>query len=69
MQYKNTVNTRTHITKTSTQLSEHILPKHPHNCQNTDTLQKTNIHTPTNYKAHAYAHQHIETHLHIKLIG
>jgi len=28
----------------------HILPKHPHNCQNTHTIQNSQIHTPTHYK-------------------
>ena len=42
-QYKNTVNTSTHITKTPTQLSKHL-----HNCQNTYTIVKT----PTQLSKH-----------------
>ena len=31
----------------------HILPKHPHNCQNTHTLQNLHKHT------HTHTHPHI----------
>jgi len=45
-------------------LQVHILPKHPHNCQNTHTLQNPYIHTPTHYKAHTYTHPHITKPIH-----
>jgi hypothetical protein len=57
-QYKNAVNTSTHITKTSTQLSEHphiTIHTHTH----IHTLQNPYIHTPTLYKTHTYTHSHI----------
>jgi hypothetical protein len=41
------------------QILIHILPKQPHNCQNTHILQIPHIHTPTHYKSHTYTHPHI----------
>ena len=47
----------TYNTKTQ-QIQVHILPKHPHNCQNTHTLQThTYIHTHT-LQTHTYIHTH-----------
>jgi len=46
-QYKNTVNTSTHITNTPTKLS-----KHPH-------ITNPYIHTSIHYKTHSYTNPHI----------
>ena len=54
-QYKNTVNTSTHITKTYIQLS-----KHPH-------IQNPHVHTPAHYKTHTYTHPH--THIRKEVLG
>jgi len=66
-QYKNTVNTSTHITKTPTHLSVHshiTKPTHTH----TYTLQNPYVHRPTHYKTHIYTHPQItkpiHTHIH-----
>jgi len=68
-QYKNTVNTSTHITKTPTYDKTHtythppltkLIHKHTH------ILQNPHIHTPTHYKTHTHTHPHITkpTHSH-----
>ena len=57
-QYKNWVNTSTHITKKPAQLSKHphiTQPTHTH----THTLHNPHIHTPTHFKTHTYAHPRI----------
>ena len=61
-QYKNTVNTSTHITKTPTHYKTHTYtnpyitkPTHTH----THTLQNPYIQTPTHYKTHTNRHPQI----------
>jgi hypothetical protein len=49
-QYKNTVNTSTHITRTPTHYKTHTYV-HPH-------ITNPYIHTPTHYKTHPYTHSH-----------
>ena len=75
-QYKNTVNTSTHITKTPSQLSKTHTYTHPHTTKPTlththhHTLQNPHTHThshitkPTHIYTHTLKNLHIHTHTH-----